>query len=120
MILKKGNNKIFVFAIKNTDGNLLAHLAEAIAIKFMVKQYKTDLDSAALISKNLTNGIKVNYPYSGYIQIEISSTDSENIITGEWWAGLQIEFSSTNKVEVDIKENMKIVETLEITQDVIR
>lgn len=119
MNLKKGNTKTFIFKIKDSDEYLLTHLSEAIAIKFMVKKNKDDLDVNAIISKNLTNGISINVPSTGYITVVVNSTDA-NVDTGKYWVGLQIEFSSTNKVEVDLKENKQIIDTIDINQDIIR
>jgi len=123
MRLKIGNKLVLDVAIKDADGVLITDLATATAVKFMIKENWNDLDAAAIVSKSLSNGIVVDTPSTGYIRVTILSTDTSGIATatpGDKYCALQIEYSASNKIEVDLLDGSTETNLIELIEDVIR
>lgn len=118
MNIKKGNAFDFIFKIIDTEDNLVTDLATAIAIKFMVKKAISDNDLAALINKNLGDGITVDLPTIGYITVNLDSNDT-NINAGAYYFALQIEYAVDEKIEVNLKEGDCVINSLNVIQDII-
>ena len=60
MRLKKGNTTTLRITITDNDGNLVANLSTASAVKFMMKRSNKDPDIEAVVSKSLGAGITVD------------------------------------------------------------
>lgn len=117
MIVKKGNTIKLIFAIKDSNGDPVTNLATAVKVKFMVKVNKTDLDSAAVISKSLVDGITVDDPATGDISVILTNSDTD-ISVGCYFFALQIEYASAI-YELDSKEDDQITSKFQIIQDII-
>lgn len=117
MIVKKGNTVKLVFAIKDSNDDVVTNLATAVKVKFMVKENKTDLDSAAVISKSLGAGITVDDPATGDISVILTDTDTDISVTCYFFA-LQIEYA-TEIYELNSKEDDQVTSKFQIIQDII-
>lgn len=121
MIRKYGNYTVFDIPVKDENGTLLTDLSTATAIKYMIKEDKEDLDSAALISKYIGSGVSRDVPAIGYVRIIIQSSDFTAVSPDvKYFHALQIEYSSDYKYEVDLVENDQITEDITFVQDTIR
>jgi hypothetical protein len=121
MRLKLGDYQLVNFKIVDENNEVIADLTTATAIKFSIKQNKTDLDVNAILLKTLDSGITINTPSMGWIQVEILSTDiTSSLFSGDKYMALQIEYSETKKIEVIIVDQHREIETIEIDQDIIR
>lgn len=118
MDIKKGNSVTLRIAAKDADGNVITNLSTATTVKYMVKTNKTDLDTDAEISKSLINGIVVDTPVTGTIQVSLTSTDTD-IDAKTYYQALQIEYSATDKQEITLKESDCVINSLTILQDII-
>lgn len=119
MDIKKGNSVTLRVAAQDIDGNIITNLSTATVVKYMVKKNKTDADIDAEISKNLGSGITVDTPVTGTIEIILTSDDTD-IDIGNYYQALQIEYSSTDKQEINIKEGNCTINSLTIIQDIVR
>jgi hypothetical protein len=122
MQLKRGNSVNLKILVKDSLGNIIENLALATAVKFVMKINKSDDDAHAVVSKNLTNGIVVDYPSIGYISISLTSTDMTINPINYFW-GVQITWSPTNVVEIDIKDvdvtNVNPLEAVSVTENIV-
>lgn len=121
IILKHGNYIVKDLALTDEDGMPILNLSNAIAIKFMVKLNREDLDSEALMSKNLIDGIEINVPVMGSLRLTIESGDFSMVTPGVvYHCAIQIEWSTDIKDEVDLSYNDIISDEIKFLQDVIR
>ena len=121
MQLKKGNQTIFDFYIRDRDGLLITDLSAAIEIKYAMKEDREDADIDALILKKLTLGeIAIDTPVTGVCRVTLTKSDTEDLGTSQKFHALQIEYSAENIQEVWIKNNNVITDTVEVVQDVVR
>jgi hypothetical protein len=121
MKIKAANSINLLFTVQDTNGSLISNLAEATAIKFMVKVNETDADTAAKISKSLGNGVTVNEPATGNIRVALTALNT-TLLAGIYYMALQIEWGAVVQ-EVVIKETFDMVvetNTINIVQDIIR
>jgi len=120
MELKIGNAKTFIFAIKSEAGTLLTDLATATSIKFMIKENADDADSAAIVSKTLGAGITANAPSTGYITVTVNAGDTTTATAaGQKYVALQITYSATNIIEIELKESNFVSNKIDLVEDVI-
>jgi len=121
MNLRKGNYmRLVIGPILDFNKAVVTNLAGASSVRFMLKNYQTDLDSAAVLVKTLSTGITVNSPILGDISIVVNSADTELLPIQKYYMALQVEYSATNIQEVYIKENKKVIDTIDLVQDTIR
>lgn len=102
MQIKRGNKADLLFIVKDADGNIVTNLSTATAIQFVLKNNKEDADSAALVLKNLTNGITIDTPSIGNVMVSLTSTNMTISPKNYFWA-LRITYSATNVQEVNIR-----------------
>lgn len=120
MQIKKGNYIILQIGIKDQDNNYITDLNIAIEVLYMIKNNKTDLNDDALVIKKMTLGeITINDPSTGYVSIELESSDTENIQAGIKYHAVQIEYSAENIKEIWLKDDLG-TDMIDIYQDVIR
>jgi len=121
MNLRKGNYmRLVIGPILDFNKAVVTNLAGASSVRFMLKNYQTDLDSSAVLVKTLLTGITVNSPILGDISIVVNSADTELLPIQKYYMALQVEYSATNIQEVYIKENKKVIDTIDLVQDTIR
>lgn len=119
MELKKNNSVILSIKVKDSENNLIENLFEATNIYFTLKENKTDIDSASLVYKTLGSGIEVNNPTTGYIKVDLGTTNT-NLNPGTYYIGLQVEYDNSIQ-EVILKENLfTTIDTVDIVQDTVR
>ena len=96
MRIKSGNRITLVVPVKDSAGAVVTDLATATAVKFMIKNKKTDLDSAALVTKTVGSGVAIDdnagSPETGTISIIIDAPDTKDIKQGTYFMALQIEY----------------------------
>lgn len=114
----QGDSIDLIFPVKDTDGDYLLDLSLAIAIKFLVKDEKTDPDGSALITKTLGSGIVINTPTTGFITVSLTRSDTLNIV-GRKYFGLQIEWSASSVKELFCKYNGIDVDQIEFLKGVV-
>ena len=122
MNLKYGNSANLVVAVKDKDGVLVTNLSTAVTVKFMVKVKKTDLDSNAVISKDLTSGITVDDPSAGYLTIVLSALDT-SVDPRRYFIAIQINYASSSfeiYLKEDDREDTNPIDVVSVTQDIIR
>jgi len=113
MIIKKGNAVDIKMELKSSTGSPIDDLASTTGIIFVVKTAKTDADGSALISKAKTD-MTIDDPNTGNIIIPLTSTDT-NITVGTYSYGLQLVYSATRQIEIDITDD-----SFTVTQDTVR
>lgn len=118
MQIKRGNSATLQFEVRDQDDVLVSDLATAIAVKFMLKKFATDTDLEAIVSKSLGDGVTVDDPSTGFISVALTSTDTD-IDARKYYFALQVEYSATNKIEINIKEADCEINTIDVTQDII-
>ena len=114
----KGNYKSFCILLKNSDNEVVTDLSSAVDILFLVKNKKTDADEDAVISKS-KDDMSLNDPSTGYIKVSVTSADT-SIDPGSYYVGLQVNYSSTEKIEIGLFEDGRETGTFAIIQDVVR
>lgn len=117
MLVKKGNREIYDVALTDDDGDLLTDLASASAVKFHVKE--TAETATIKINKSIGSGIEINTPAIGYVRITFYPADTSSLDVKEYVMGLQVEYSSTNHKEVDLRVKGEVTDVFEIEQDVV-
>jgi hypothetical protein len=122
MQIKKGNQVIIDVAIKDADGELVTDLSTVLQIFYMIKAEATDPDNQALVSLSYTGGdIQIDTPDTGYVRITINPTDTVAVDAGEYYHGLQLNYSATNIQEIWFKTDQGFdSDRIKIVQDVIR
>ena len=120
--IKKGNQNIIDVAIRDADGNLITDLNTAVEITYMIKSDPDDDNTSALVTKTLTGGgIVIDTPSTGYVRITLEPTDTSSVEAGQWYHGLQINYSSTNIQEIWLKTDQNFdTDRVEIVRDIIR
>ena len=117
MQIKKGNSIIFEFTLKDQDNNPITDLTSATDIVFQLKVNKKD--AIPVIEKTLLNGIVITDNSQGILEVSLNSNDT-NIDTLNYWWGLKLTYSPTNKQEVYIKSSDNLdLEKLEVVQNVV-
>lgn len=117
LIVKKGNTYRRDIPIYDENGALVTNLsASGVEIEFEVKKNKTDV--AALIHKDLTDGIQADTPAIGWIRLTLVPNDTDQD-PDLYWMALQITISPTEIWEVFMKVDKVWTERLEIVQDII-
>ena len=116
LTLKVGNTQLFKFTIKN-QGLPITHLSDAANIVFMIKENQDDLDIEAILTKTLHSGIEIN---RNDIIVTIDSADTQLANVGQKYLALQINFSTTDKVEINIIQNGLETQFINIISDIIR
>ena len=120
MQIKKGNyTQLEIGPITDANGDTLTNLSTATEVYYMLKIKPTDDDSDAVLTKQLTAGVTVDDPSTGYITVEIESDDYGSVNIGNYYQGLKIEYSTTNRQEVNLSESGEPIDMVEITQNVI-
>ena len=123
MQIKKGNSATLEIIIREKKSKrVLQNLNEATAIIFMVKTNKTDSNAEAKITKNLSNGILCDNPSKGYIQVNLTPTDTNSFL-GRAFMAVQLEFAD-QVFEIDLlvkneADKFEADEILELIQDII-
>jgi hypothetical protein len=124
--VKKGNEVIFSFIVKYSDGTIVSNLNTAVDIAFMEKINKLDDDQDAIFSKDLSDGVSLTAT-TGEVQVRLTSHDTEftplgHDIQGDtaYYFALQIDYPGDVHLEGTIKESGTPIETITVTQDVIR
>jgi hypothetical protein len=100
------------------SGALITTLGSAVRVIFVIKTSQTDDDDDALAIATLGDGITVNGT-TGIITIKINSDDMDDIPPGQYYIGLQVEFSATNRIECVLTENNREIDTIDILQDIV-
>lgn len=118
MEVKRGNYKTFSILVKDSDGDAVTDLATAIEILFQVKKNKTDLDADAIISVALAD-MTVDSPSTGYISIPLLTADTL-VDVGTYFAGLQINYSASAKIEIALYEDGRETGAFTVLQDTVR
>jgi len=118
MKVKRGNEKRFTITIKDTAGDVLTDLADADSILLLVKSNKTDADVDAVISKSDTD-MDADQLLLGIVDFTLSSSDTD-IAPDSYFVGLQINYSSTRMIEIDLYEDGKGTTNFTVTQDIVR
>jgi len=118
MKVKRGNYKRFAITIKDSAGSLLTDLASADSILLLVKNSKTDADVDAVITKSKTDMDSGQLALS-IVDFTLSSSDTD-IAPGNYFVGLQINYTSTSKIEIDLYEGGKGTTAFTVTQDIVR
>ncbi len=113
MNIKKGNSVTLTIPITDTDGVAITDLASTTDIYFQVKINKSDVDNLAVINKTKAD-MTINDPITGTLKIILTSTDTD-IPVGNYYFALELEYSASNKNEIDFDSDIFIVE-----QDTIR
>jgi len=116
--LKRGNPYNFQLLIKDTNDVVVTDLALADSIKLTIKASSLDQNEQAIIYKDLSDGVAVNVPEIGYITFDLESGDTD-ISADVYFIGVQISWGS-DKEEIDLSFNGKIIDTTTIQQDVVR
>lgn len=99
--VKKGKTSIQDIPIYDKYGVLVQNLADANTIRFQVK---TDVDVASpSISKSEGDGITVDAPASGYLQVKISPSDTASLEIGLYVMALEIDWGGDLEYEAVIK-----------------
>lgn len=113
----KGNTKVLNILCKDENGDIITTLASAEAVKFHVKEKKTD--ATTKIAKSLTDGIVVDTPSPGYVQVTLLPTDTA-LTPKKYPMGLEIKWDNDNIYEADeITIDGVVVDTMKIVQDVV-
>jgi phage-related baseplate assembly protein len=118
MKVKRGNYKRFAITIKDTAGDVLTDLLTADSILFLVKGSKTADDADAVITITDTD-MDADQLALGIADFTLSSSDTD-IAPGSYFAGLQINYSTTEKIEIDLYEGGKGTTSFTVTQDIVR
>lgn len=117
-IVKKGNTSQQDFEIQDKNGVAVTDLDSAISIKFQVKD-KGKEEGSPLISKTDGDGIEVDTPTPGCLQITLLPSDT-NIRPGERYVmGCEIEWGSDEKYEVYMFLNGRETSQFIVLGDVI-
>lgn len=103
MQLKKGNAVTIGILVKDSGGAIVGNLSTATDVVFVMKINKTDKDEDAVVKKDLATGITVDDPSLGYIKIPLTSTDMD-ITAKNYFLAVQIIYSATNKIEINIRD----------------
>lgn len=119
MRLPKGSAQIFRVPLVDQTGAVITNLPSATDVRFMVKKKKTDLDVNAIVSKNIGNGVAIDTPVQGTVEITFDSQDTSTVAVGQYYMGLQIQYSPTNYIEVFLNENGARSDIFYIDQDVV-
>lgn len=114
--VKRGNTKVLQILCQDENGDAITTLGSAEAIKFHVKESKNS--TTAKIAKSLTDGIAVDTPTTGYVQITLLPTDTD-ITPRNYFIGLEIKWDDDNVYEADIVVDGRLVDTIEVVQDVV-
>jgi hypothetical protein len=121
MNLIKGNyNSIVIGPLRDSDNVIIANLATAIDVRFAIKIDPEDSDLDAKVMKALLSGVTVDDPTTGCITVQILPADTDDLDAGMYYFGCQVEYSSTNIQELLLKESGKVINTFNLTQDVVR
>jgi hypothetical protein len=126
MILKLKEYIVIAIDLEDEDGDPIANLSSAIAIKYMIKSHREDDDEDAIVSKSLTSGITINVDKDGLSKIGsarilLYSGDTEDIVPNTvYYHAIQIEWSSDIKNEADFLYNEVFSDEIKFIQDVIR
>ena len=118
MKVKRGNSKRFAITIKDTAGDPLTDLASAEAISLLVKNKRTDADVDAVITVAKTDMDATQLTLS-IVDFTLSSSDTD-IAPDSYFVGLQINYTSTNKIEIDLYKCGKGTTAFTVTQDIVR
>lgn len=122
LILIKANSVVLDFLVASNGVRLTqSQLEAADDIFFMVKQDPVDPDADAVISKSVGDGIEVlpDSNSSANLRVTLLSGDTD-IDPGVYSVGLQVNFSSTDIKEADLKQGDQCFNEIYISQDVIR
>jgi len=113
--VKRGNASIQNIAAYDKNDVLLTDLIDTTAIKFHVKKKKT---GAYIIEKTKGDGLAIDTPTQGYIQITLTSTDTD-IAPRTYYMALELTYSETMKYECILK--IDDIETTDfvIEQDIV-
>ena len=114
--VKKGNTSVQEILIQDKDGNNVTNLAAASWIKFQVKETKTT--DVVPIEKTKDDGIAVDTPEEGYLQITLEPVDTD-IDPQLYVMALEIKWSDTVLYEVTMVADGEETEVFEITQDIV-
>ena len=121
MEIKKGNYiQLIIGPIMDATGAVVINLAAANDVKYMIKTNPTDVNAAALVNKKIGNGVTINAPVLGSVTVTLNAPDTENLVPGEKYHALQIEYTANNIQEINIIEDTKVINQLTIIQDVVR
>jgi len=113
--IKKGNTFVLEIPVYDLNGDLVTNLATTTAVKFHLKASKT---STPIVTKTKGSGCEVDTPETGYIQVTLVPTDTDQD-PKEYTFGLQAEWSSTEIYEVFTKINGAWDDKAEIVQDIV-
>jgi hypothetical protein len=114
--VKKGKTSVQEIPICDRKGVLLQNLIAATAIKFQVKEKKSD--ATPKISKTVGNGIAVDVPSKGYLRIDLTPTDT-NLQLGDYFMALQIEWSKDEIYEIVLEIENEETEIFRIIEAMI-
>ncbi len=115
-IVKKGNTSVQDVLIQDKNGADVTNLADAVHIKFQVKDTKTA--ATPKIEKTKGDGISVNTPSTGYLRIWLTPTDTD-IDVKEYYMALEIKWSNTVLYEVILLADGQETDLFEIEQDIV-
>lgn len=94
-VIKQGNTDIQEIEIRDKNGNVIQDLADVQEAKFQVKDSK-DIK----ISKSKEEGLKLNTPSTGHVQIIVLPADTINLPIKRYVMGLELIWSEEKKHEV--------------------
>lgn len=121
MQLKIGNAVSFIIDVVDACGDVVSNLPSTTEIVFMIKENIDDVDELALVTKRKSNGdITVDDPELGSVTVSVKPADTYDADPGTYFYALELTYSPTNKVELDLKENDVYLNTIELVQEVIR
>ncbi|MBN2160655.1 MAG: hypothetical protein JW807_14800 [Spirochaetes bacterium] len=116
----KGNTFNRTFGpFKDENGNLVQNFNLAENIIFVIKKEKTDSDTEALIKAEFGDGITLNAP-AATINVQKDSDSMDNLEPGTYFIAIQVEYSENNRIELELTENGKKTNRINIKQDIIR
>jgi hypothetical protein len=113
--IKRGNTFVFEIPVYDLNGDLVETLASTTAVKFHLKASKT---GQYIVEKTKGSGIAVDTPSTGYVQIVLTPTDTDQDIK-TYLYGLQCEWSAAEVYEVFTKIDGAWDDEIEIVQDIV-
>lgn len=94
-VVKQGNTNTQEIEIRDKNGNVIQDLADVQEAKFQVKD-----DKDIKISKSKEEGLNLNTPSIGYVQIIILPSDTISLPIKRYIMGLELIWSEDKKHEV--------------------
>lgn len=112
--LIKGQSATIQSTVYTDDGNQKANLTSA-TITFMLKANPTDLDSQALLTKNVGTGVTIINPTEGICSILLTASDTNTLSYQSLYFEILVKLSTGAYIRTGIEElilNKNLIKTL--------